>query len=778
MTNPDVEIAVTPPPQITIEVDVNGPPGPQGRPGKDGTDGSGTAFGTAYVVSTSEDGHTAVITAPWLSDETTVKVFGGRTFKNDIVTVFSSEDQLVAVSGGSARFKPRYAVGISSGYGLVSQSAEDRERELRMYADLGISMVRIDVDWSDIERVQGTYDWSVVDHTFNAAEKFGLTVVGILAYTPEWATTVPGENHAPPTNMADYAAFCAAAVSRYPSEVWELWNEPNIHFWQPLPDPVGYTSLTRAAYTAIKAADPTATVLAGALSPAVDEVDGTGIAPATFTAACYAEGIKDHFDAWSVHPYCYPATADDETTKAWNTFQRLPLIHDVMVANGDGDKKIWLTEFGAPTGTHPTAVSEQEQAQQLVIGLVQSLIWKDWTGPLFIYCGRDPGVDPAVREDMFGLVRRDWSPKPSFYALQDALRFGVNVPVGAETPQSLKIGGAAGTQRYLEYQTAGKARWKIGANPDIEDPLVPGSGSNFVIARYDEDETFIDNSLDINRRTGTVSMSDVWMRDGAINAVSHLYISNDVRPILGGEAEPVLGALLAALEEIGLIVDNTVPATGGGGGGSTGPFMSLTVEGLAEDYKAFRMKSADTTRFEWGLARDSEGGDLSLRRHDKVTGAYLDSPIYVDADNSSVYTNQLGIQSVDNTKITLNVVAASNNPVTFLFRVALPDGTSYLSVGWDGTVRGNWGSNRFGAVKLGCTQVVREGAGPGNTIFAGYTSTANADADNPVFEVRGSGAVKIGPAEQDTDAVQKAQVKAIAAAATSFADFQARMAAW
>ena len=40
------------------------------------------------------------------------------------------------------------------------------------------------------------------------------------------------------------------------------------------------------------------------------------------------------------------------------------------------------------------------------------------------------------------------------------------------------------------------------------------------------------------------------------------------------------------------------------------------------------------------------------------------------------------------------------------------------------------------------------------------------------------GAVQIGPAEQDTDAVQKAQVKAIAAASTDFADFQARMAAW
>lgn len=675
-------------------------------------------------------------------------------------------------SGDSFEFTPRYSVGISSGYGLVSASEADRERELQMYADLGASLVRIDVDWSYVERTQGTYDWSVVDHTFVAAARHGIQVVGILAYSPEWATTVPGENHAPPTDLGDFAAFCAAAAGRYRGNVWEVWNEPNIsNFWLPVPDPATYTDLVQGAYAAIKAADPTATVLAGALSPAVDEVDGTGISPVTFTTECYTAGIKDYFDHWSVHPYCYPAAADDDTTIAWNTFQRLPLVRAVMEANGDGAKRIWLTEFGAPTGTHPTAVDEEEQARQILTGLIQSLVWRDWTGPLFIYCGRDPGTDPANREDNFGLVYRNWTPKPSFTTLRHALVNGVTIPPGSGAPQTLKIGGAAGTERYLVFQTDGDTRWKVGANPDTEDPMVPGSGTNFVIARYDEAGAFLDNPLDISRETGGVSMSSLWLRGGPLDNVSEINVTTPAS--IAGEVEAPVKDLLAALDALGLLSDDTT--LGGGGGGTSD---TVAVDGAAEDYKRVAFRVAGLARFEWGLSKDSEDGDLSLRIHDKVTGAYISTPVYVESGTGRITQAQTAIRSVTNDHIALDVRAATVSPAASVFRASLSDGTVLFDVDYQGTMWSNWGAARFAAVKLGCTQVVREGAGSGNTVLAAYTSTANADADAPVFEVRGSGAVQIGAAENATDAVRKDQIKAIVAASTDFADFKTRMAAW
>src|SRR3954453_16415500 len=79
---------------------------------------------------------------------------------------------------------------------------------------------------------------------------------------------------------AYFAAFAAAAARRYASSVDEyiLWNEPNLPLWlQPQAHCVGrrctpvspntYRAMVRAAYPAIHAADPVATVLFGALAP-------------------------------------------------------------------------------------------------------------------------------------------------------------------------------------------------------------------------------------------------------------------------------------------------------------------------------------------------------------------------------------------------------------------------------------------------------------------------------------------------------------------------------
>jgi hypothetical protein len=110
----------------------------------------------------------------------------------------------------------------------------------------------------------------------------------------------------------------------------------------------------------------------------------------------------------------------DETTALWNTFQRVPLMRNIMVANGDRRKKIWLTESGAPTGSDTGAVTEQQQADQIVDGIAMSRGWY-WVGGWFLYGGRDRGTDPTDREQMFGVVKYDWTPKIALSAVTAAL---------------------------------------------------------------------------------------------------------------------------------------------------------------------------------------------------------------------------------------------------------------------------------------------------------------------------------------------------------------------
>lgn len=347
-------------------------------------------------------------------------------------------------------------VGISPGGDLLWLSDADLARELDLYKATGMTMVRVDFDWPSIEQVKGTMNWATTDRVVNAAAARGLQVLALPTYSPLWATSVAGNTHAGPANPADFATFLTKAVQRYSSmgvKTWEIWNEPNLtNFWAPKPDPAAYTALLKSAYQAVKAADPSAVVIAGALSPATDPADGSQIAPATYTTKMYASGAQGYFDALSVHPYCYPAMPNDTTTASWNTFQRLPLVHDVMAANGDGAKQIWLTEYGAPTGTGTDAVTEAKQADLLVAAIATAASWS-WTGPLFFYGGRDRGTDLTDREQNFGFVRTDFSSKPAHAALVQALGGTTPTPalVAPTAPTGLKASNVKATSASIRW---------------------------------------------------------------------------------------------------------------------------------------------------------------------------------------------------------------------------------------------------------------------------------------------------------------------------------------
>jgi beta-glucosidase/6-phospho-beta-glucosidase/beta-galactosidase len=53
-----------------------------------------------------------------------------------------------------------------------------------------------------------------------------------------------------------FARYCRELMSRYGTicRHWEVWNEPNIGFWKPKPNPADYTELLKTVYQTVKAA--------------------------------------------------------------------------------------------------------------------------------------------------------------------------------------------------------------------------------------------------------------------------------------------------------------------------------------------------------------------------------------------------------------------------------------------------------------------------------------------------------------------------------------------
>lgn len=311
------------------------------------------------------------------------------------------------------------SIGIAPSY-VLNEPADDLARDVARTRELGGTRYRFDVDWSVVEPTKGTYNWGPVDRVLDAVLSAGLTPLGVLAYAPPWAEVAGADSmHGAPIDTPAFAAFAGAAAARYAGRIndWEIWNEPNNNlFWSPVPDPAVYTALLKQSYPAIKAAQPNSTVLAGALAPGSDHARGK-MDPLTFLARMYDAGARGSFDALSVHPYSYPWMPTDSTTSSWSAFQRMPLLHDLMTSNGDGGKSIWVTEFGAPTGTSSVAVSPDDQAKYLTEGLT-AMSRLDYVHTVLIYSIRDSGVDAADPEQNFGLLDFAFSPKPAFGAVQ------------------------------------------------------------------------------------------------------------------------------------------------------------------------------------------------------------------------------------------------------------------------------------------------------------------------------------------------------------------------
>lgn len=312
-----------------------------------------------------------------------------------------------------------------SEFGFSESSAIFRKSEAALAADfdgmsaLGVRWVRLDLEWAYVqEHGPDEWRWDKLDLAVRLARERELDVLALLAYTPAWARPGGTNDKHPPTNPDDFARYAREVARRYgPLGVtaFEIWNEPNVSsFWQPRPDPEGYTTLLRRASAAIRAEVQGATIVSGGLAPASDRSDGREIRDRTFLRRVYDAGGRGAFDAVGLHPYTWPELPGHLAD--WNTFLGIVELRRVMVDHDDASKQIWGTEFGAPTIERGRGVSESRQRDTVIDGYTRWMGY-DFTGPLLWFTYRDDGTSDAY-DDHYGLLAVDGRAKPAFDALR------------------------------------------------------------------------------------------------------------------------------------------------------------------------------------------------------------------------------------------------------------------------------------------------------------------------------------------------------------------------
>ena len=287
-----------------------------------------------------------------------------------------------------------------SPYGVhshVTRNDEHRftEGEFELMKQANIKWLRTGFVWAAIIKRDGQFVFDNHDKVVAEAEKHGISIMGLLHGAPGWATPIK-EHH------KEWLQFVEETVTRYKERVpaWQVWNEPNIGgFWEN-PNPDDYAALLKPTYRLIKSIDPRARVVFGGNS----QFDWNFMNRVL-------ELAPNSFDVMSVHPYGYALTKAPEAYIPGTVAE----IRVLMKSHGIQDRPIWFTEWGWPTHSGRSGLSEGDQANHLVRAHILALTAGLERGFWYEFQATEKHDDD--QEHHFGILHFDLKPKPAFNAL-------------------------------------------------------------------------------------------------------------------------------------------------------------------------------------------------------------------------------------------------------------------------------------------------------------------------------------------------------------------------
>jgi len=300
--------------------------------------------------------------------------------------------------------------GICSHLTGGSQKEEVRARSFAAMRTAGIGMVRCDFWWTMIERPKGTWDFSNTDAVVAEAKALGITVLPILDYSH-------GAYPHPQDDQGPWRRYVRAVAERYASDcpVLEVWNEENSsRFWKGGPNPTNYLSVLKSAYEEIKRVSPDTRVAVGGFA---------GI-PFKYIEELYKLGGGNSFDIMTIHPYCVPDAPEGRLAGERGGIQRLRAM---MARYGDGEKPIWITEFGYPTNEnnpewtpdmkgYKAKLGVDETRQSIYLARALGIAFAEGVGAFLPYALRMVPQTRYDRERHFALMHPSFAPKPAYGA--------------------------------------------------------------------------------------------------------------------------------------------------------------------------------------------------------------------------------------------------------------------------------------------------------------------------------------------------------------------------
>ena len=301
---------------------------------------------------------------------------------------------------------------------------------LPVYRDLGIKAVRVTIQWAPGKSSLSKTDRVMLDRVVMAT--WGIRLVIAVDGAPD---TPPLD----PQSRSDYANFVAAILRRYPTiNDVVIWTEPNsATFWRPQAGaPAAYEALLATTWDLLHQVSARVNVIA-ASAPHQNPAAWFAGMGAAYRASGRTSPLFD-----TVGHNAYPETSGESPFTRHTGSSIDEGDYDRLIAAlqsafggtgqpvpGERGVTIWYMEDGFQTRittarslysgveTDRYAVSEDKQAR-LLADAVHLAYCQPYVGAFFNFELRD---ETALSGWQSGVVRADWSAKPSFYSLRSAI---------------------------------------------------------------------------------------------------------------------------------------------------------------------------------------------------------------------------------------------------------------------------------------------------------------------------------------------------------------------
>lgn len=324
--------------------------------------------------------------------------------------------------------KPEFMFGIVAHTERVSKS--ERLRELESAALIGCKVMRTGSEWGKIQPAPDQWKWESMDEIVSTAERLGMQIQSLLAFTTQWAAAPEAQKDkdwlnwsrgAP--NLDAWRKFVATYAERYKGRIhlWETWNEPDLAgFWRGTTEE--YIELFEVTHDELRKADPKNIVMSGGFAT-----------------------LQDH-PSRKKNP-----DLQERVMKALSTQMDLHAVHEhgpfdrfAQVVDGPYARlRASLPQPAPPIFFNETAehsMGGQEKAQAMI--LVKKATFARARGAVgyLWYDLRNDGTDPGEPEHNFGLLTNSMEPKPAYIAFNTLAKLMVPRP-------------------YLKQLDAGENRW-------------------------------------------------------------------------------------------------------------------------------------------------------------------------------------------------------------------------------------------------------------------------------------------------------------------------------